>query len=100
MADQDRRGDDTRDHEHAWAELTWRMLVGFIFKYGFVPGLIVGWVTFGIGLWTNWYQTLLTILGNGLISFAVQYWYLLVGFTGLALGFLYVNRRWDKRSKQ
>lgn len=61
MADQDRRG----DHEdHAWAELTWTKLLGFVIKFGFIPGCFFGGIAVAIGTLTDWYSILAGNFGS------------------------------------
>jgi hypothetical protein len=93
MADQDRRGDTTRNEDHTWAELPFRRLFALVFEYGFIPGLIMGWATFAIGLWTNWYL----LLGEQIKLALIEYWYLAGAFGLLFMGFFYVNHWLDKR---
>ena len=61
MADQDRRGDHD---DHAWAELTWTKLLGFVIKFGFIPGFICGCIVVAIGTFTDWYWLLVANFGS------------------------------------
>jgi hypothetical protein len=93
MADVERRDEHA---DHAWAELTWRKLAGFVFKYGFIPGFICGIGTLGIFVWTNWYQILFTKLSVS----AMQFWYVPTTLFIAGIAFFYINHRLDKRKKR
>jgi hypothetical protein len=92
MADVERRDEHA---DHAWAELTWRKLAGFVFKYGFIPGFMCGLGALGIFVWTNWYQLFLLQAKAAFLEF----WYLFAGFGLLAIGYISVNHWANKRKR-